>query len=136
MRSLRQKLLKTLSFSFLLCLSCLPRPAAVVLPPPASLPTSVPVELRIGKVETEGDWVKLTPLQASNLAAQIKYYQALVGEGYRLGRQEGEIALNALYGSSVAAHEKAKRCFWYGAASTFLLGVSVGVLLIQGGSNE
>lgn len=124
-------------FFILLCLSCLPRPAAVVLPPPASLPTSVPVELRIGKVETDGDWIKLTPTQASNLAAQIKYYQALVGEGYRLGRQEGGIALNAMHGLSIATHKRAQRYFWYGAAGSFLLGVSAGMLLlIQGETNE
>ena len=131
MRSLRQKLSKTLSSSFFLCLSCLPRPASVVLPPPASLPTSVPVELRIGKVETDGDSVKLTPLQASNLAAQIRYFQALVGEGYRLGRQEGDIALNAMSDASIAMHKNARRKIAYSALSFFAIGMLVGVSVAE-----
>jgi len=103
----------------------------VVLPPPASLPTSVPVELRIGKVETDGDSVKLTPLQASNLAAQIRYFQALVGEGYRLGRQEGDIALNAMSDASIAMHKNARRKIAYSALSFFAIGMLVGVSVAE-----
>lgn len=118
-------------FFILLCLSCLPRPAAVVLPPPASLPTSVPVELRIGKVETDGDWIKLTPAQVSNLAAQIKYYQALVGEGYKLGRQEGDIAVNAINELLIATHKNAQRQIAYSALSFFAIGILVGVSVAE-----
>jgi hypothetical protein len=98
-----------------------------VLPPPASLPTSVPVELRIGKVEAEGDWVKLTPLQASNLAAQIKYYQALVVEGYKLGRTEGQIALEALVLENTRNNKKTQKAFAYGIAGSLLIGFGLGL---------
>lgn len=118
-------------FFILLCLSCLPRPAAVVLPPPASLPTSVPVELRIGKVETDGDWIKLTPTQASNLAAQIKYYQALVAEGYKLGRNEGQIAIGEIALENTRNHKKTQKAFAYGIASSLLIGFGLGLYVTK-----
>ena len=100
------------------------------MPSPTSLPVSVPNELKIGKVEADGAWVRLSPEQASKLAAQLEYYQTLCQKAYILGRSEGVVALKAEQELSESRARGLRKVFMYSVASSFIVGafLSVGLL--------
>lgn len=137
MQKQRPKLLRSLSYSLVVfCLfSCFPKLPDIQLPAPLSIPTSVPVELRIGKVQTDGEWIKITPVQASNLAAQIKYYQNLVQESYDLGRKEGQIVLSATMLAAEQYHKNNQKIFAYSIMGSLVLGFGLGALVIKGNTD-
>lgn len=137
MQKLQPKLSRILSYSiFAVVVSCVTLPRPIQLPPPASIPTSIPTELRIGKVDVQGEWIRLTPEQASKLAVQVKFLQELVGESYLLGRKEGEIALDASSSISQQMHRRYMKQFLYGIAGAFVLGTAVGIVITQDKQNE
>ncbi len=120
---------RILSYSFvLLCLSCMPSSAVIRLPPPTSIPTAIPPELRIGKVnvDIEGDWVRLTPEQAAKLASQIKYLQQLAEKSYLLGRSEGMIALDTQVKVMRTAELRSRSRYALGVAASLAAGLMFG----------
>lgn len=128
---------RILSYSFvLLCLSCMPSATAIRIPPPTSIPTAIPAELRIGKVDVEGEWIRLTPEQASKLAAQVKYLQQLAEKSYLLGRSEGIVALDAQIVQTQIIQKTARYRILYGLAGSFMIGLGVGFILDKADTNE
>jgi hypothetical protein len=132
MQNPQQKHWRILSYSLAtLLLGCFPHLVHVDIAQPMSLPVAVPEELKIGKVQVSGNFVQLTPEQASKIAAQIEHYQIFSHKAYLQGRSEGIIALKQEQALSEQRYQTMKRAVWYYSASSLALGVVTGFLLLS-----
>lgn len=104
----------------------------IAMPAPMAVDNSVPVALKLGEIRTQDDMVLLTPQQAANLAAQVKYFRQAMIDSYMLGRAEGEAVAGAL--TMQLRHSQAQglrqQQWWLRACvGAVLLGAGIGASL-------